>query len=76
MASSIFERAAYIMSISEQEAKENSRKIPELKAIYFQKPVEGGIQVILGKDGGVLLAPFIVKPEQMIEDYRSGKRSA
>lgn len=76
MASSIFKRAAHIMDISEQEAQNNSRNIPELKAVYFRKPVKGGVQVIIGKDGGVLLAPFIVKPEQMIEDYKAGKRSA
>ena len=74
--SKIIKRAAYIMSVPESIAKDHSKSIPEIKAVYFRKPEKGGIQVIIGEDGGVLLAPFIVKEEQMIKNYKAGERSA
>ena len=72
----IIERAAYIMDISKESAKEHSLKIKGTDAMYFKKPVRGGVQVIVDKKGGVLLAPAIVKQKKMIEDYKEGKRSA
>lgn len=75
MKENIAEIAAGILKITAEEAKKNSKAIPEIEAMYFWKPTRGGGAVIINSKGEKLAAGSAVDFNTHLRAFRDGKRN-
>lgn len=63
------------LGITSVDAKTNCREIPEINAFYFWSNQRGGKAMIINEDGERLIASSVVKYEDHIKAFMSGKRN-
>ena len=56
------------------EVEKNSKLIEDV-GYFFWEPIRGGQQFVIGFDGGYLFGISAITPDQIVEAYKSGKRS-
>jgi hypothetical protein len=71
----IIDIAAEVLKISVEEAKMNSKAIPEIDAAYFWKPTRGGGAVIINADGEKLATGSAISFDAHLQAFREGKRN-
>ena len=68
-------KASEILKISREEAKKNSKPIPDEGAFYFWNPTRGGLQMIIKDDGDKLVLGSAFSFEKTLAMFREGKRN-
>jgi hypothetical protein len=67
--------AAEALKITEEEAKKNSKPIPEIEAVYVWNPTRGGGAVIVASNGEKLAAGSSVNFDAHLQVFRDGTRN-
>lgn len=71
----LVEIAAKALKISTEEALKHSKKIQDVDAYYFWKPVRGGGAVIVATNGEKLGATSAVSFDRHLNAFMAGKRN-
>ena len=69
----IIEKVCGILSISREEAINNSKKIDD-ELTYYWSPVRGGGSLIVDDKGNYLAATSSVSFDRLLDEYRKGER--
>jgi len=67
--------AAEVLHISIDEAREHSKLIPEIDAMYYWNPSRSGGGVIIDAQGEKLAASSAVSFEKHLQAYKDGRRN-
>jgi hypothetical protein len=67
--------AAEALNMQQEEIQKYQKYISEYEAYYFWQPIRGGSAVIVGKDGGRLIAGSAVRFEDHLKEYLHGRRN-
>lgn len=75
MDNELVETAAKVLHISEENASQYCKKIPEINAWYFWNPVRGGGAVIIDENKEKLGATSSVSFERHLRAFMEGRRN-
>lgn len=71
-----FEKAADLLSMSVDEARANSRALPDDAAVLVWNPIRGGGALLIDtRDLSVLYANSSVNPDEHLTAFRAGQRT-
>lgn len=71
----IYEKAADLLKMTIDDAKNNCKKIDDVDAYYFWNSNRGGCSLIINEAGESLGASSAVSFERHINAFKSGKRN-
>lgn len=75
MDKNIVESIKGILGLSDTEAENNCKELPEINAFYFWSSNRGGNAVIINEDGERLIANSAVRFEDHLKAFKSGRRN-
>ena len=70
-----FKELEKLLDLSEDELKQNYKRLVEEKATYFWNPNKGGKHIIVSDNGDYLGASSSISFDKLLEEYKNGRRN-